>query len=71
MRSGLEVIAKYSIKNFDPTGYTILCRLEKTCDGLNYFPSTSKIVLNVGEQSQLGYNLQNLLPNIAKDLAIS
>lgn len=75
--SGLEIckinIAGYSLDNFktfDPTGYTVLCRLGETCDALNYFPVTSKIVLNVGEQSQLGYNLQNLLPNIAKDLAI-
>ena len=77
MPSGLEVckinIAGYSLDNFktfDPTGYTVLCRLGETCDALNYFPVTSKIVLNVGEKSQLGYNLQNLLPNIAKDLAI-
>ena len=77
MPSGLEVckinIAGYSLDNFktfDPTGYTVLCRLGETCDALNYFPVTSKIVLNVGEQSQLGYNLPNLLPNIAKDLAI-
>jgi hypothetical protein len=66
-------IAGYSLDNFktfDPTGYTVLCQLGETCDALNYFPVTSKIVLNVGEQSQLGYNLQNLLPNIAKDLAI-
>ena len=78
MPLGVEVckinIARYSLDNFktfDPTGYTVLCRLGETCDGLNYFPVTSKIVLNVGQQSQLGYNLQNLLPNIAKDLAIS
>ena len=77
MLSGLEVckinIVGYSLDNFktfDSTGYKVLCRLGETCDALNYFPVTSKIVLNVGEQSQLGYNLQNLLPNIAKDLAI-
>ena len=67
-------IAGYSLDNFktfDPTGYTVLCRLGETCDGLNYFPATSKIVLNIGEQSQLGYNFQNFLPNIAKDLAVS
>jgi hypothetical protein len=66
-------IVGYSLDNFktfDLTGYTVLCQLVETCDALNYFPVTSKIVLNVGEQSQLGYNLQNLLPNIAKDLAI-
>jgi hypothetical protein len=74
MPSGLEVckinIAGYSLDNFktfDPTGYTVLCRLGETCEMLNYFPVTS----NVGEQSQLGSNFQNLLPNIAKDLAIS
>ncbi len=78
MPSGLEVckinIAGYSLdqfKTFDPTGYTVLCRLGETCEMLNYFPGTSKIVLNVGEQSQLATNLQNFLPNIANDLAIS
>ncbi len=67
-------IAGYSLDNFktfDPTGYTVLCRLGETCEGLNYFPVTSKIVLDVGEQSQIGSNLQNLFPSIAKDLAIS
>lgn len=67
-------IAGYSLDNFktfDPTAYTVLCRLGQTCDGLNYFPATSKIVLNVGQQSQITSNLQNLLPNISKDLMIS
>ena len=76
--SGIEVcqinIAGYSLDNFktfDPAGYTILCRLGETCDGLTYFPATSKVVLNVGQQSKLVYNFQNLVPNIAKDLSIS
>jgi hypothetical protein len=66
-------IVGYSLDNFktfDLTGYTVLCRLGETCNALNYFPVISKIVINIGEQSYLNSNLQNLLPNIAKDLAI-
>jgi hypothetical protein len=76
--SGLKVckinIAGYSLDNFktfDPTGYTVLCRLGENCDALSFFPRTSKIVLNVGEQSQIScLTFQNVVPNIAKDLAI-
>ena len=78
MPSGLKVckinIAGYShdnFKTFDPTGYTVLCRLGETFDAVNYFPLTSKVVFNLGDQSQLSYNLLNVCPNIAKDLAIS
>jgi len=44
MPSGLKVcrvkIAGYSLEHFqtfDPTGYTVLCRLGETCDALNQF----------------------------------
>ena len=64
MPSGLEVckinIAGHSLDNFktfDLTGYKVLCRLGETCETLNFFSITSKILLNIEEQSQLGYNL--------------
>ena len=37
-------ISGYSLNNFktvNPEGYTIICRLGETCDGLNHFPQTS------------------------------
>ena len=39
-------IAGFSLDNFntfDSNGHTVICRLEETCDDLNYFPATSKI----------------------------
>lgn len=67
-------IAGYSLDNFktfDPTGYTILCRLGENFDGLNYFPKTSKIILDINQQSQIYSTMENFFPNVAKDLAIS
>ena len=68
-------ISGFSINNFktlDPTGYRILCNLSETCDALNYFPTTSKVVLDSNQQSQLLYNFQNqFIPNISKELGIS
>ena len=62
-----------NFKTFNPEGYTILCRLGETCDGLNYFPATSKIVLDCNQQSHLIYNSfqTEFIPNVAKDLGIS
>jgi len=60
-----------SYKTFDPSGYTVLCQLDKTCDGLVYFSKTAKVVLNVGEQGKILYNFQSFIPNVAKDLVIS
>lgn len=40
-----------NFKTFNSEGYTIICRLGETCNGLNYFPNTAKIVLNSNQQS--------------------
>jgi hypothetical protein len=69
-------IAGFSIDNFktfDPAGYTILCRLGETCEGLHYFPSTSKIILDSNGQSHLLYNSlgTDFIPSVAQDLGIS
>lgn len=58
-------------KLFNPDGYTIICNLGETCNGLNYFPTTSTIVLDSNQQSQLILNFEQLIPNIAKDLGVS
>lgn len=60
-------------KTFNSEAYTILCRLGEICDGLNYFPNTSKIVLDYNNQSHIiSHNLQmQFIPNLAKDLEIS
>lgn len=62
-----------NLKTFNPDGYTILCRLGKTCDELHYFPTTSKIILGSNEQSHLLYsNLETeFIPKVAQDLGIS
>ena len=67
-------ISGYSLDNyktFNPEGYTILCRLGEACDGLSYFPKTSKIVLDTRQQSQLINNFEQLIPNIAEDFGIT
>jgi hypothetical protein len=69
-------IAGFSIDNFktfNPEGYTILCRLGETCEGLHYFPSTSKIILdNNGQSHLLSNRLQiDFIPSVATDLGIS
>lgn len=60
-------------KTFNPEGYTILCRLGETCDGLHYFPKTSKIILETHDQCRLLFNHleTEFITNIAKDLGIS
>lgn len=58
-------------KTFNPEGYTILCRLGEASDGLNYFPKTSRIVLDSGQQSRLMYNFEQFIPNVAEDFGIS
>lgn len=67
-------ISGYSLdnyKNFNPEGYTILCRLGEACDGFSYFPKTSKIVLDTRQQSILMNNFEQLIPNIAEDFGIT
>nr|YP_010283328.1 hypothetical protein MKU01_pgp046 [Psammodictyon constrictum]ULD16447.1 hypothetical protein [Psammodictyon constrictum] len=64
-------ISGYSLDNyktFNPEGYTVLCRLGEACDGLSYFPKTSKIVLDTRQHSHLINNFEQLIPNIAEDL---
>lgn len=58
-------------KTFDPNGYTILCRLGESCDAINYFPGSAKIVINVGEQSHITSILEDFGPGLSKDLLIS
>lgn len=58
-------------KTFNPEGYTILCNVGKTCDGLTFFPTTSTVVLDSQQQSKLLYNFEQLIPNIADELNIS
>lgn len=61
-----------NFKTFNPEEYTILCRLGETCDGLHYFPSTSKIILDSNGQSLLYDNLgTKFIPSVAQDLGVS
>ena len=60
-----------NFKTFNPEGYTIICRLGETCDGLTYFPRTSKIVLNVNQQSQIINGFEQLIPKMSEDLGIT
>jgi hypothetical protein len=67
-------ISGYSLDNyktFNPEGYTILCGLGEASDGFSYFPKTSKIVLDTGQQCTLLNNFDQLVPNIAEDFGIS
>ena len=69
-------IAGFSIDNFktfNPERYTILCRLGETCEGLHYFPSTSKIILDSNGQNHLLYSRlgTDFIPSVAQDLGIS
>jgi hypothetical protein len=57
------------LKSFDPTGYTIMCRIGEKCDGLSYFPKNSKVVLSVGEQSKPIYNFQDFQTKIGSEIA--
>lgn len=71
-------IIGYSLDDFktiNPTGYTILNQVGQTTNGLNYFPASSKIVLDSGQMSSLRYNFQNFekdfLPNLARELGVN
>lgn len=68
-------ISGYSLNNFktvNPEGYTIICRLGETCDGLNYFPATSKIIIDHNQTSCLVFNnFDQFIPNVAQDLDIT
>lgn len=59
-----------NFKTFDPEGYTILCGLGERCDGLSYFPKTSKIILDINNQNHLLNNFDQFIPSIAKDFGI-
>lgn len=56
---------------FNPNGYTIVCHIGETCNGLQFFPESSTIILNQNQYSQLFQNFEQLIPNIAKDLQVS
>lgn len=52
-------------------GYSILYRTGEACEGLSYFPKTSKIVLNNRQHSLLMENFNVVIPKVAEDLQIS
>ena len=58
-------------KTFNPEGYTILCRLGETVDGLSFFPNTSKIVVNSNQQSLLFENFEQFIPSLSQDMGVS
>ena len=63
-------LAEY--RKFNPNGYTILCNLGETCQGVTYFPNTATVVLDANGTSNLLYNFQNYyLPNLATDLQVT
>lgn len=67
-------ISEYLLEDFktlNTEGYTTLRQLEETCGGLDYFPKTSKIVLDDSQCSQLLYNLDQYVPKLDKTLEIS
>ena len=67
-------ISGYSFDDYrtiNPDGYTILCNLGEISDGFNYFPNTSKLVLDTNQQSKLISNFDQLVPNIADDFGIT
>jgi hypothetical protein len=72
-RINVAGFAMDNFKTFDYEGYTILCRLGEICEGLHYFPGTSKVILDINGQSHLLYdNLSTeFIPNVAQDLGIS
>ncbi len=57
-------------KTFNLEKYTILCCLREPFNGLSYFPKPSRIILDTGQQNQLIYNFEQIVPNIAEDFAI-
>ena len=67
-------VAGFSLDNFktmNPEGYTIICNLGETCNGLTYFPNTAKIVLDSNQQSLLMHNFDQFVPKVAEDLSIT
>ena len=67
-------IVGFSLDNYqtiNPQGHTIICRLGETCDGLQFYPNTSKLVLNSQQQSQLVNNFDQFIPELANDLGVS
>ena len=67
-------ILGYTLDNykiFNKEGYVILCSLGEASYGFSYFPNTSKIVLDTGQQSKLINNFEKLVPYVAKDLGIT
>ena len=67
-------ISGYSLdgyKTLNPDGYTLLCRLGEACDGFQYYPKTSKIVLNTNQQSMLVNNFEQFIPRVAEDFGIT
>lgn len=63
----------YSLNNFhiyNPEGFTILCRIGEASDGLNYFPDTSKLIVNSTPYINFWANCQEVVPKakVAKDL---
>ena len=68
-------IAGFSLDNyktFNPEGYTILCRLGETVDGvISYFPDTSKIVIDSNQHSFLVENFEQFIPSLAQDMEVS
>lgn len=66
-------VSGYSFDNYKTLnleGYTILCQFGEASDGLSFFPSTSKLVLNSNQQNKLINNFEQLIPNIAESLSI-
>jgi len=58
-------------KTFNPDGYSILCRLGETCDGISYFPKSAKIIIDSNQQSQLINQFDTFIPSVAEDWGIS
>lgn len=62
-----------NFKTFNPNDYTILCRIGETCDGLTFFPKTSKLFLTINgaESNLIASKLDELVPKVANDLGVT
>lgn len=63
-------ISGYSFDNYktiNPDGYTILCNLGEVSDGFTYFPPSSRLILNMDQQSKIIRNFKKLVPNMAEE----
>ena len=58
-------------KTFNPDGYTILCHMGETSNGLKYFPNSSTIILDSKQQSLFLNNLDQFIPNVAESFGIT